>query len=232
MKRHWHLILMNPDNHSALASDEIEEPRSNIDAGLRLGGRYRTFIMLAAFTALALGSFWILQVMRKNDVETSSDARKNEPDYYIEKFNFVRMSKTGEAKYNIAGARMIHRPIDDTYEITLPVIHSLSENQPPTRMQSLRAVADPGSSKIHMLDNVEVDRPASATTEHFHLTSDYLLILPDDEVIQTDRPVDMTLGTARITGTGMVVNNATRVFSLAQKVRGSYPPRAANGKVP
>jgi lipopolysaccharide export system protein LptC len=216
---------MNPGNHSSVSPDGVEEARSDIDVGLRRGGRYRTGIMLAAFIALALGSFWILQVMRKNDLETLPDARKNEPDYYIEKFNFVRMSKTGEAKYNIAGTRMVHRPVDDTYEITLPVIHSLSENHPPIKMQALRAVADPGSSKIHMIEKVEVDRPASATTEQFHLTSDYLLILPDDEVLQTDKPVVMTLGTARLTGIGMVVNNATREFRLAHQVRGTYPPR-------
>ena len=227
---------MNNDNYSPLAPDEIEETRSDTDAGLRRGGRYRTMLLLVGFAVLALGSFWILQLMRNKAGGEASDSSKNEPDYYIENFNFVRMSKTGEAKYNVAGTRMIHRPQDDTYEITLPVIHSLSNNparpQPPTTMQSLRAVADPGSSKIHMMDKVEVDRPASATTEHFHLASDYLLILPDDDVIETDKPVDVTLGTARMTGTGMYVNNATREIRVAQRVRGSYPPRIVPGKNP
>lgn len=194
---------------------------------LRAASRYRMLLLLGTGAALALGSFWLLQVMQKGAILSAPAARNNEPDYYVENFNFVRMSKLGQARYNITGARMIHRPLDDTYEITLPVIYSLSQNQPPLRMRAERAVAVPDSSKVHMIDNVEADRPASATSAHFHMTSDYVLILPDDDTIQTDKPVVLTLDGATLTGTGMVANNATRKLHLAQRVHGLYPPHGA-----
>ena len=186
----------------------------------RTAHRYRLLLLLGSAIVLALGSFWLLQVIQKTATDDPQASRSNEPDYYVEKFTFVRMTKTGDA-------RMIHRPVDDTYEITLPVVHSLSRDQPPLTVRSARALVVPDSSKIHMIDKVEADRPASATTEHFHLTSDYVLILPDEDVLQTDRAVDLTLGSARMTGTGMYVNNATREFRMAQRVHGTYPPRAA-----
>lgn len=193
----------------------------------RSAHRYRLMLLVGGAIALALGSFWLLQVIQKTTGDEAQASRSNEPDYYVEKFTFVRMSKTGDARYTVTGARMIHRPVDDTFEITLPVIHSLSEDQPPLTVRSARALAVPDSSKIHMIDQVEADRPASATSDHFHLKSDYVLILPDEDVLQTDRAVDMTLGSAHMTGTGMYVNNATREFRMAQRVHGTYPPRAA-----
>lgn len=195
----------------------------------RAGNRYRMLLLLGLGIGLALGSFWLLEVIQKSAVNTAPNALKNEPDYYVENFNFVRMSKTGQARYNIAGTRMIHRPLDDTYEITLPVVHSLSQTAPPLAMRSQRAMVDPDSSKIHMYEMVNADRPASATTDHFHLKTEYLLILPDDDVIQTDKAAELTLGTARLTGIGMVANNATRTFRMAQRVRGTYPPRPVGG---
>lgn len=197
----------------------------------RSAHRYRLLLLLGGAVVAALGSFWLLQLIQKPGGEDVQAARSNEPDYYVEKFTFARMSKTGAARYTVTGARMIHRPLDDTYEITLPVIHSLSQDQQPLTVRSDRALAVPDSSKIHMIDKVEADRPSSATSDHFHLKSDYVLILPDEDVLQTDRAVDMTLGNARMTGTGMYVNNATREFKMAQRVHGTYPPRAAQKAV-
>ena len=194
----------------------------------RSANRYRLLLLLGGGVALALGSFWLLQVIQKGAIDNTPEVRRNAPDYYVEKFNFVRMSKTGEARYNVAGTRMIHRPVDDTYEITLPVIHSLSPGQPPLLVRAERAIAVPDSSKIHMIDRVEADRPGSTTSEPFHLKSDYVLILPDDDVIQTDKAVELNLGSTHLTGVGMYVNNATREFRLAQRVHGTYPPRAAH----
>ena len=192
----------------------------------RTSHRYRLALLLGGGIGLALASFWLLQVMQKGVTDTSPETHTNEPDYYVEKFNFVRTSKIGDARYTVSGARMIHRPKDDTYEITLPVIHNFSKDRAPMMMRAERAIAVPDSSKIHMIDKVDVDRPASPGAEHFHMTSEYLLILPDDDVVQTDKPVDLMLGTVTLTGAGMVVNNATREFRLAHKVHGVYPPQA------
>ena len=193
----------------------------------RMAHRYRLLLLIVGAATLAFGSFWLLQLMHRGGPARPPEARGSEPDYYVENFTFVRMSKTGQARYNVAGRRMIHRPDNDTYEITLPVVHSFSANQLPLMMRSEQAIANPGSSVIQMREKVEVDRPASATANHFHLKSDYLEIFPDDDVMRTDRPVDLTLGGAHLSGTGLYVNNATREFRLSQNVHGVFPPHSA-----
>ncbi len=186
--------------------------------------RVRLGVVLSLLAALALGSFWMLEVLRRNSNETFSEIPKDEPDYIIEKFNFVRMSKTGHARYNISGTKLVHYPENDSFEIQQPVMNNLDKDQSPMTMRAERAIVDHAGDKIHMYRNVQMDRPAVGTSDHFHLVSDYVLILPNVDVMQTDKAVDITFGQTRLSGTGMFANNATREFRLSNNVRGTYPP--------
>jgi lipopolysaccharide export system protein LptC len=186
--------------------------------------RVRLGVVLALLAALALGSFWMLEVLRRNSNETFSETPKDEPDYIIENFNFVRMSKTGYARYNISGAKLVHYPENDSFEIQQPVMNNLDKDQAPMTMRAERAIVDHAGDKIHMYRNVQMDRPAVGTSDHFRLVSEYLLILPDVDIMQTDKPVDITYGSVKLSGTGMFANNATREFRLSSNVRGTYPP--------
>jgi lipopolysaccharide export system protein LptC len=181
--------------------------------------------MLLLATLLALGSFWLLQIMRAPDNSPGPTAARTEPDYYVDNFNFVRLSATGEAKYNISGKRMVHNPADDTHTIDLPVINSLARARPPMTARSERAIVEPGAVKIHMYDNVKLDRPKTPQAENFHLESDYLMVLPDEDIMRTDKPVRLTLGGSTLNGAGMVANNATGELSLASRVQATLPPR-------
>jgi lipopolysaccharide export system protein LptC len=194
----------------------------------RTTDRYRIVVLIALCSALALGSFWMREVIRKSGNDPVAEAARSEPDYYVEKFNFVKMSKTGEARYKIAGIKLAHNPQDDSYEIQQPDIKGLGDDRPPMTMRSDRALVEHNNTRVHMLDNVRIDRPASATSEHFHLESDYMLLLPDDDVMQTDKPVRITLGTTRLNGTGLFANNATREFRLTNQVRGIYQAAPAH----
>jgi lipopolysaccharide export system protein LptC len=196
-------------------------------SSLRSSDRWRLVMVVTTVIALALVSFWILQVVRKGLNESMPNTPRNEPDYYVEKFKFVRMTNTGQVHYAVSGARLTHNPQDSSFEIKQPVIKSLSDNQPPVTASAERAVAEDNNSKVHLYDNVVLDRPASGTAEHFHFKSDYMLALPDDDVVQTDKPVEMALGTSTLTGTGMYVNNATREFKLSSQVHGIFQPSAA-----
>lgn len=189
--------------------------------------RFQLGIALAVVVLLALGSFWLLDVMRRSTDGSTPLAKRTEPDYYVEHFNFVRMAKSGQARYHISGERLSHRPQDDSYEISRPVMKTLSEHRPTTTIVAERALANSDMSEVRLFDNVAMDRPASASSKHLRLTSDYMLVLPDDDVMKTDRPVELTSGLSVLNGTGMFANQATGVFTLASKVHGVLPPRTA-----
>ncbi len=189
--------------------------------------RFGALPLLMLAVVLALGSFWLLEIMRKSGKESNPAAARVDPDYFVENFNFVRLSATGEAQYNISGKRMVHNPADDTHTVELPVINSLSRERPPMTARAERALIEPDGSKVHMYDQVRIDRPKTPTSNLFHMESDYLLVLPNEDVMRTDKPVRMTLGESQLNGTGMVANNATGQVQLASRVQASLPPKTA-----
>lgn len=194
----------------------------------RSANRFRFAVVLALGAALALGSFWVLEVMRKGIVDTMPDSPRTEPDIYAEKFNFVRISRSGDAQYSISGERLIHRPEDNSFEIELPVVNSVSAARPPMTTRAQRARVEDDYSKVHLYKDVEVNRPATTVSQHFQLKSEYLLLLPDEDAMKSDKPVDMMLGTSKLRGTGMYANNATRELRLSSDVHALYHPPASS----
>lgn len=186
--------------------------------------RVRLAVIIALLVTAALGSFWVLEVMRQGAGKIAATLRKDEPDYTVEKFNFVRMSKTGQARYNISGAKLVHFPHDDSFVIERPLLHNLADGQAPMSLHAERATVEHLKNVIHLQRNVQIDRPASPMGEAFHMRTDYLQVLPDQDLLKTDRPVEILLGKSQLYGTGMVANNLTREIHLASRVRGSFQP--------
>jgi lipopolysaccharide export system protein LptC len=186
--------------------------------------RFRLWTVLALAVTLALGSFWASQVMQKKLEDALPDAPRSAPDYYVEKFNLVKMSVTGEARYTISGARLTHQPMDDSHMIELPVIHSLGSDRAPMTMRADRARVEENNSKVHMLGNVTADRPASPKSQSFHLDTQYLLVLPDDDVMRSDQLVHVRMGQSTMAGVGMIANNATRQLEILRRANVSFAP--------
>lgn len=191
---------------------------------LRSTYRFRFMLLLLLFVVLALGSFWLLQIMHKDTDDMLPKPARTEPDYYVEHFNYVQMSPTGQPRYNISGERLTHNPLDDTFDVQKPLVHSLDKEKPPMNLRAERGKVEDNNSKIHLYGDVNADRPRTPMADSFQLKSDYLLLLPDDDIMQSDKPVEITLGRSILNGTGMIFNNATRELKLLSKVHGVYRP--------
>lgn len=179
-------------------------------------------MLLTLCFALALGSYWVLEIMRKDGLDADSATERSEPDYFVDNFRFVRMSQSGQVEYRISGSRLTHHPSDDTHQIIDPVITSLGKERSPLTARSERALIDRNQARIHMYDNVRIDRDATPSSQAMRLTTSYLLFLTDEDIMRTDRPVEITLGQSRLTGIGMVANNATRQLQLGENVHALY----------
>jgi len=179
-------------------------------------------LLLTLCVALTLGSFWVVEVMRKDTEHMMPAAPRVEPDYYVENFNYVQLALNGQPRYNISGQRLTHNPADDSFDVTLPVIHSLDKERPPMTLRSNTAKIEDNNSKVNMYGNVNADRAATAKSSKFHLQSEYLLLLPDDDIIKSDKPVEITIDQSKMTGIGMYANNATQELRLLSNVRGTY----------
>lgn len=191
----------------------------------RTAHNIRLGIIVAVLVALGLGSFWVLEVVRRDGTNAQSERVPNKPDYYVEKFNYVKMAESGQPRFSITGDKMVHFPQDDSFEITMPVITGLDPSKPTMDLRSKRARIEDDNSKVHMYDDVNGNRAATSTSENMHLKTEYLLVLPDDDIAKTDKYAEVTMGSSFMTGTGMIVNDAIKQLEFLHDFHGYYEPR-------
>jgi lipopolysaccharide export system protein LptC len=191
---------------------------------LRPGQRWRVLLTIVVGVFLALGSFWLVQVMNRPSLDIQSDPNSNLPDYIVDRFSFVRLTPAGQPTYIISGIKLTHRPLDDSSVIDLPYVRSLSDKQEPTEMHAKLARVDQGNSRVHLTGDVDVARAASATAQKMTLKTQALTVYPDSDRMETDQPVEVVLGQTVMTGTGMKANNATRQIDVSQRLHITYPP--------
>lgn len=188
--------------------------------------RLRLAVLTALALAVALGSFWLLRVMQRQGEEHARREKPNDPDYFVEKFSFVRMSKSGQARYTISGDRLVHLPVDDVSEIQKPVVQHLTPGAPPMTVRAERAKIEHASEKVWLSGNVTITRPASAERQSLHVATEALLVVPENDTMSSDLAVEIRLGASVLTGVGMSANNSAREFQVHSKVRGVLPPAA------
>ena len=194
--------------------------------------RFRTWLAVIILAVLALASFWILELMRRNDTEGNSrSSARGEPDYYVEKFSFIRMPNNGQANYHITGDKLSHHPLKDDFEIQQPRINSFDADKVPLNIRADLAIVEQKNlqirparenDQIHLRGKVQAERPDSATSKYMKLESEYLLLLPNEDKMKTDLAVSLTTNNAEIHAVGMIADNASHQIQLLSKVRASF----------
>lgn len=190
--------------------------------------RLRLIVIIALGVTMALGSFWVLEVMRNNNIGQAPHVARSEPDFYVNDFKFIQVAKSGQMHYKMSGARLTHEPLRDSYQVERPVIISLGQARAPMTMRAESATIEEDNSKVHLHKKVRIDRPASGQSQALQLETEYLLLLPDEDVMQSDQPVKLTLGQSTLSGSSLFANNATRELRVAGRVRGSFAASPAH----
>lgn len=190
--------------------------------------RIRITLLVLGLIALVLGSFWLLKLMQSpSDGDTSLTPGK--PDYFIHDFRYFKMNPDGSLHYDITGVTTVHDPKTDHIDITTPLMTVFDKKQGTATLNAKRGVISDRHTQIHLYDDVNFDRPATETTEHLHVSSPYILVLPNEDLVKTDQQVRIQLGNSVINSVGMIANTKTHDLTLLHSVRGqveSQPKRA------
>ncbi len=192
----------------------------------RTAHRWRLLATIVIGVFLASGSFWLVQVMNRSDSDLSVNADLKEPDYIVEKFSFVRMTPEGKPRYLFYGAKLTHIPLDDASDVVQPIMQNMAPGEAPMTINAKRARIYHGQDKVDLLGQVDIHRPPSPAAQGMRIKTEALTVFPDEERMQSDQKVLVTLGAATITGTGMRANNASRQLDFTGRGKIIYPPKA------
>ncbi|SFD00197.1 LPS export ABC transporter periplasmic protein LptC [Massilia yuzhufengensis] len=191
----------------------------------RTAHRWRLLAIMMIGVFCAFGSFWLVQVMQDDDSGAGLGGPLDEPDYIVENFSFVRMTEEGKPNYVVSGKRLTHRPLGDVSEVEQPVVQGMTPGRPRMTIVAKQGRVYHEEHRVDLLGNVDIQRPATPTSEALRVRTQALTVLPDEEIMKTDKPIEMQLGAATVQGTGMVANNATQKLHLASRGQIVYPPR-------
>lgn len=189
----------------------------------------RTWFGVGVIALIALASFWLLEVMRRSDTNGNQpNTPRNEPDYYVENFNLIRLPNDGKANYHMTGVRLTHIPLNDSFEIALPQVNSFDNQQAPMTIRAQKAVIEQKNkndrsngtqNRIHLYNDVQITQAATDHAKMLQAYSNYLMFLPDEDVLKTDQEVTIYNDGIKIQATGLIANNKDGQILLKSKVR-------------
>jgi len=176
---------------------------------------------LLLMLALAAASLWLERAVQAPDRDNSGKTR-HDPDFIAEEFGITKIGANGKPEYVLSAARMLHYPDDESTDVVAPRLVQSLENATPVVIRADRGMVAKSGTEANFLGNVVVVREAGRGKSELRVQTEYLQVIPDDDIARTDQPVIITEGRSRLSGVGLEINNRTRQFALQSQVRGTF----------
>lgn len=184
--------------------------------------RVAAAISIALLAGLAGVSYYLAELSSRMERSVRASKPAHEPDYFVEGLALTRLNATGQPVFRMSAKRMVHYPDDDSSEFETPLLVSLDPARPLVTLRAERGWATSGGEQTHLRDSVELTRAAVGDRPALRIDTDYVLVLPKEDIARTDRPVRITYGDSSLTGVGMEFDNAARVLKVQSKVHGVW----------
>ena len=175
--------------------------------------------VLGLLVALTLWLNYLVQAPGKR----ADGALRHDPDLVVENFSARALGVDGRVLYTLDARKMVHYPDDDSALLETVKLQSFEPKQPTMTATADHGRLEQGGDRVWIEGNVVVVRDAAARGESARLTTDKLLVLPDEGIARTSSPVTLSSPSGRVEATGMEINNRARTLRL-DRVRATYKP--------
>lgn len=201
-----------------------------------MGERLSTLFVIVLLAALAALTYWLERVVQEiTPVREKPPA--HEADYIADKLLATRMGLDGRVRDTLHAVKLTHYPDDDRTEITSPRFVTYGR-ETPLAVTARQGKITSNGGNVYFMGDVLVRRGATTTGgvatianapgSVMTVSTEYLHVMPDDNIAKTDQPVVLDDGQLRIQAGGMELNSDTRVMKLSGGVRGAYNAAATS----
>jgi lipopolysaccharide export system protein LptC len=188
----------------------------------RLYDRIAAGMSLLLLSLLALGTWYLAERSMQADIGPAAGSVKHERDYFVERFELIRLNNQGRPLYRMTAKRLDHFADDDSTEYEEPRLVSLDTTRPRMTLSANQGRSTREAEQTHLYGAVRLTRAATDKRPEMRMDSDYVLVLAEQEIARTDRPVRITSGASWLTGVGMEFDNRTQRLDLLSQVRGTW----------
>ena len=185
--------------------------------------RPTTWLPLAVLALLVGLTLWLNQLVQAPAARASGKTR-HDPDVMVENFNARKLGEDGNVLYTLAARKMVHYPDDDSALLEQVTVEAFQPRQPKMTATADTGRLEQGGDRVLIEGNVVVLREADPKSEAARLTTERLLVLPDEGIARTTSPVTLTSASGHAVAAGMEIDNRVRTLTL-DKVRATYKPK-------
>jgi len=185
--------------------------------------RARHWLPLLPLILLFGISYWLNQLVQPEPGKPDS-RKRHEPDAIIENFSAIKLNEQGTPHFIMAANKLLHYPDDDSTELVVPHLTSLSPERPAIHAIAKRGIISSKGDEVFLHEKVEVLREASATQNELRVHTEYLHFVPDQDRADTDRTVTIMEANNKVQATGLLMDNRARTLNLLSQVRSEYVP--------
>ncbi|NTV96827.1 MAG: LPS export ABC transporter periplasmic protein LptC [Thiobacillus sp.] len=191
-------------------------------AGMQQSGSFWLPLVIAG--GLVILTTWLGQLAERPKANGDGTIR-HDPDYFVEDFNATAFDAAGKPRYRLAAVRMTHYMDDDSAELIAPRFVREGTGVARVVVRSLRGLVSSEGENVYFLGDVRMMSERAGNGSPIELTSEYLRVIPDSDLIRTDKPVLIKDGRAELRGGAMQADGKKNTLELTGRVKGIYENR-------
>jgi len=180
---------------------------------------------------LAALTYWLDAQVQPPPPRRDGSAR-HDPDLFAEGVRVMKLDANGKPLQSLAARRAEHFLDDQTTDFIDVKLSETRAGKPPFTVTAALATLTSDRENVYFKGNVRAVReamPATATepaSGPLTIASEYLHVLPNQEIVRTDKPVTITDPRGIINATGMEADNKAKTIKFKSGVSGHMePPR-------
>jgi lipopolysaccharide export system protein LptC len=174
----------------------------------------------ALLVALAALTFWLDRVAQPPPA-TTRDLSNLDPDYIVDGLFASRMDVEGRLTHTLRAQKMTHYPDEDLTVLVEPRLVSYTAGEAPVTITSREARMSPNGENVYFERDVRVVRAPTASESELVVLTNFLHVIPDEKIAQTDQPVTIRDANLLVNASGLELNSETRVLKLRGRVKGT-----------
>ena len=172
--------------------------------------------LIALFMLLALVgiTWWAADYAERTFSVEPELEDSHAPDAWSGAFTMLQSDENGVPVTRLDGAKLRHYPHNGSYEIDQPELISQRPDSPRVIASSDIAYAYNNITLVHMVGNAHAHRFETPDNSALDITSEKLIVHPEEDMLETDQPAVVIQGDSRLVGDGMKYNNNTRKLDV------------------
>jgi lipopolysaccharide export system protein LptC len=179
---------------------------------------------------LAALTYW-LDAQVQPPAPRRDGSTRHDPDIIVEGVRVLKLDPEGRPLQSLSARRAEHFTDDQTTDFTDVTLSETRQGKPPVTITASLATLTGDRENVYFKGNVRAVREATKATATesasgpLTMTTEFLHVLPNQEIVRTDKAVTITDPRGIINATGMEADSKAKTIKFKSGVSGHMEPR-------